>query len=116
MEEPVVQLAGDTDLETLVGVLAHAGLVVSNDSGPMHIAAALGSPTLGIFGSTDVNATGPVGKRTEIVRNPVECSPCMLRECPIDHPCMDGLSVNEVFEAAAALTQTSTGRGWPDRE
>lgn len=103
MKEPVAILAGATDLEMLVGVLASATLVVSNDSGPMHIAAALGTPTVGIFGSTDADVTGPVGTRTRIVRNRVDCSPCLLRECPIDHRCMEGLSIDDVLEAGRSL-------------
>ena len=109
MSEPVTQLAGSTDLETLSGVLARADLVVTNDSGPMHMAAALGTPTLGIFGSTDAEVTGPVGSRSQVVRNPVDCSPCLLRECPIDHPCMEGLTVDQAFEAGRALLHASQG-------
>jgi heptosyltransferase-2 len=103
MRTPFTVLAGRTDLETLVGVLAEASLVVTNDSGPMHVAAALGTPTLGIFGSTDVEVTGPVGRRTQVVRHAVDCSPCLLRECPIDHRCMEWLTVDEVFEAGRSL-------------
>jgi heptosyltransferase-2 len=103
MAAPATVLAGRTDLETLVGVLAEASLVVANDSGPMHISAALGVPTLGIFGSTDAEVTGPLGPRTRVVRQAVECSPCLLRECPIDHRCMDRLSVERVFEAGRSL-------------
>jgi heptosyltransferase-2 len=69
----------------------------------MHVAAALGTPTLGIFGSTDVEVTGPVGRRTQVVRHAVDCSPCLLRECPIDHRCMEWLTVDEVFEAGRSL-------------
>jgi len=103
MEGPVAVLAGRTDLATLIGLLSEAALVVSNDSGPMHLAAALGTPTLGVFGSTDAEVTSPVGLRTRIVRHDVECSPCLLRECPIDHRCMDRLTVDEVFEAGRSL-------------
>jgi heptosyltransferase-2 len=103
MHSPVTLLAGRTDLETLVGILAGAALVVTNDSGPMHIAAALGTPTLAIFGSTDAAVTGPVGAHARVVRHAVECSPCLLRHCPIDHPCMEGLSVDHVLEAGRLL-------------
>lgn len=103
MHRPATNLAGQTDLETLVGLLASAALVVTNDSGPMHVAAALGTPTLGIFGATDPEVTGPVGPRTRVVSHEVECSPCLLRNCPIDHRCMEGLSVERVFEASCSL-------------
>jgi len=96
-------LAGKTSLETLIGVLAESSLMITNDSGPMHIAAALGVPTVAIFGSTDETVTGPYGLRTRIVKHPVECSPCLLRHCPIDHRCMNGVTVDEVCRAAREL-------------
>ncbi len=77
--------------------------MITNDSGPMHIAAALGVPTVAIFGSTDETVTGPYGLRTRIVKHPVECSPCLLRHCPIDHRCMNGVTVDEVCRAAREL-------------
>lgn len=103
MHAPATNLAGQTDLETLIGLLAEAALVVTNDSGPMHVAAALGTPTLAIFGATDPDVTGPLGPRTRVVSHKVDCSPCLLRECPIDHRCMEGLTVEQVFEASCAL-------------
>jgi lipopolysaccharide heptosyltransferase II len=93
-------LNGRTSLETLIGVLAESSLMITNDSGPMHIAAALGVPTVAVFGSTDERVTSPFGPRTRVVKNPVECSPCLLRECPIDHRCMNGVSVEDVCKAA----------------
>jgi heptosyltransferase II len=96
-------LTGKTTLEALIGVLAEASLMITNDSGPMHIAAALGVPTVAVFGSTDDLVTGPYGPRTRIVKHAVECSPCLLRECPIDHRCMNGVSVEDVCSAARDL-------------
>jgi heptosyltransferase-2 len=96
-------LSGKTSLETLIGVLAESSLMLTNDSGPMHIAAALGVPTVAVFGSTDERVTGPCGPRTRIVKKPVECSPCLLRECPIDHRCMNGVTVEDVRRAAMEL-------------
>jgi heptosyltransferase-2 len=96
-------LAGKTSLETLIGVLAESCLMITNDSGPMHIAAALGVPTVAVFGSTDERVTGPFGPRTRVVKHQVECSPCLLRECPIDHRCMNGVTVAEVCRAALEL-------------
>src|SRR5436309_9253514 len=83
MASPTAVLAGKTSLETLIGVLAESSLMITNDSGPMHIAAALGVPTVAIFGPTDERITGPCGPRTRIVKSKVECSPCLLRDCPI---------------------------------
>lgn len=96
-------LSGQTTLEALIGVLAGARVMVTNDSGPMHIAAALGTPTVAIFGSTDDRQTGPSGLKTRIVRTAVECSPCLLRECPIDHRCMTRVAPETVAEAALEI-------------
>lgn len=96
-------LSGKTSLEALMGILAESSLMITNDSGPMHMAAALGVPTVAIFGSTDETVTGPYGSRTRIVRHAVECSPCMLRECPIDHRCMTLVEAEDVCRAAREL-------------
>jgi len=96
-------LSGKTSLETLIGVLAESSLMITNDSGPMHIAAALGTPTVAVFGSTDERVTAPLGLRTRVVKHPVECSPCLLRECPIDHRCMKRISADDVYRAAREL-------------
>ncbi|HEY2383864.1 MAG TPA: lipopolysaccharide heptosyltransferase II [Terriglobia bacterium] len=96
-------LNGKTSLETLIGVLSESSLMITNDSGPMHIAAALGVPTVAVFGSTDDRVTSPCGARTRIVKQQVECSPCLLRECPIDHRCMTGVKVDDVCRAAREL-------------
>jgi len=103
MKAPAAILTGKTTLETLMGVLAECSLMITNDSGPMHIAAALGTPTVAVFGSTDDRVTGPVGSQTRIVKTPVNCSPCLLRECPIDHRCMERVSVADVYRAAREL-------------
>jgi heptosyltransferase-2 len=103
MQQPPAVLTGKTSLETLIGVLAESSLMITNDSGPMHIAAALGVPTVAIFGSTDERVTGPHGRRTRIVKHAVECSPCLLRECPIDHRCMKRVTVEDVCRAAREL-------------
>ena len=100
MEHPPVLLAGKTTLRESMALMAKCHLVITNDSGPMHLAAALGLPLLAIFGSTNERATGPLGLRVRVIKHPVECSPCGLRECPIDFRCMNGLSVDEVYTAA----------------
>ena len=93
--------AGETTLREFIDLAAACRLFLTNDSGAMHVAAALGVPTLAVFGATDHEATGPLGLRERIVREPVECSPCLLRECPIDHRCMTRVSAERV--AAEAL-------------
>jgi heptosyltransferase-2 len=103
MKNPAAVLSGKTSLETLIGVLAESYLMITNDSGPMHIAAALGVPTVAIFGSTDERVTSPCGPRTRIVKHHVECSPCLLRDCPIDHRCMKGVTAESVCRAAREL-------------
>jgi len=81
-------LAGRTSLGQFIDLAAACACFLTNDSGAMHIASAVGVPTVAVFGPTDAEATGPAGPASRIVRVPVECSPCLLRECPIDHRCM----------------------------
>jgi heptosyltransferase II len=96
-------LAGKTTLREFIDRAAACFLYVTNDSGAMHIASALGVPTVAVFGSTDAVATGPAGSRFVVVQKRVECSPCQLRDCPIDHRCMTRISVEEVARAAEEL-------------
>jgi heptosyltransferase-2 len=95
---PVVNLIGRTDLRLLAALLASCHAFVSNDSGAMHLAAAAGVPVAAIFGPTDERATAPLGDHDVIIHQ-VFCRPCMLRDCPIDHRCMRGISVDTVFHA-----------------
>jgi heptosyltransferase-2 len=83
-----------------MALIKQCRLFITNDTGPMHIATAFGVPTVAIFGPTDPATTSPFGSRHELVRHPVDCSPCLLRECPIDHRCMQGISVEMVHTAA----------------
>ena len=97
-------LCGETSLSELVGVLARLRLVVTNDSGSMHLASALGVPLVAIFGSTDWRETAPAGPApSRLVREDVDCAPCMLRECPIDHRCMTRVSAERVASEALKL-------------
>jgi heptosyltransferase-2 len=96
-------LTGETTLPELLGVLSCLDGFVTNDSGPMHLAAALGVPQVAVFGPTDWRETAPFTERATVVREPVECAPCMLRECPIDHRCMRAVSVERVTAAALEL-------------
>jgi lipopolysaccharide heptosyltransferase II len=101
--EPTCVLCGETTLPDLAGVLSRLALLVTNDSGPMHVAAALGVPVVAVFGPTDSRETGPVGAAYRIVREPVHCSPCKLRECPIDHRCMTRIGADRVVAEAQAM-------------
>jgi heptosyltransferase-2 len=109
MRRRAVVLGGRTDLPALAALSARARLLLTNDTGAMHVAAAVGTPVVAVFGPTDAEATGPLGPRVRIVRRAVPCSPCLLRECPIDHRCMTAVTVAEVVEAAKALLG-DTGR------
>jgi heptosyltransferase-2 len=93
-------LAGATSLAEFMEAAAACDLFLTNDSGAMHVASALGVPTVAIFGSTDAEATGPAGPHTSVIREPVECSPCLLRECPIDHRCMTRITTGQVVAIA----------------
>ena len=95
--------AGRTSLAEFIELAAACRLFLTNDSGAMHVAAALGTPTVAVFGSTDPEATGPLGRHARIVREPVDCAPCKLRECPIDHRCMTRIEAARVAEAALQL-------------
>jgi heptosyltransferase-2 len=101
----VINYAGETTLAQFIFLAAGCELFLTNDSGSMHIASALGVPTVAIFGATDDTATGPTGSNARVVRQPVECSPCLLRECPIDHRCMTGVSAERVVKEALSLVQ-----------
>ena len=105
-------LAGETSLREYIDLAAACTVYLTNDSGPMHIAAALGVPSVAVFGATNHITTGPSARTTVVVRHPVECSPCLLRECPIDHPCMTGVTSGMVVAAAReALTRVSARGG-----
>ncbi|CAN5462800.1 lipopolysaccharide heptosyltransferase II [soil metagenome] len=97
----IVNLIGRTDLRLLAGVLARCSAFVSNDSGAVHLAAAIGVPVAAIFGPTDERVTSPLGNADILVHH-VFCRPCMLRDCPIDHRCMKGISENAVFDVVSA--------------
>ncbi|MDQ6787637.1 MAG: lipopolysaccharide heptosyltransferase II [Acidobacteriota bacterium] len=98
--KPVI-LTGKTDLAEATAILSVCDLLVSNDTGPAHIAAALGTKTFVLFGPTNPLTTKPWN--SEIIRNNVECSPCMLRDCPIDHRCLAWISADEVFAKIVSM-------------
>ncbi len=102
-----VNLAGKTSMPELIGLLAECDLLVSNDTGPAHVAAALGTPTLTIFGPTNEFETSPTGLHSQLIRaGNIECARCMHRDCPIDHRCMTRLTTDAVFDQALKLLQT----------
>jgi heptosyltransferase-2 len=108
IQAPVHNFAGATSLRQFIEMTAACKLFLTNDSGAMHIASALGIPTVTVFGATDDQATGPTGPLARVVRHPVECSPCLLRECPIDHRCMTGVTSAEVSIAGLELIATAS--------
>jgi heptosyltransferase-1 len=92
-----VSLVGKTDLKGLIEIIRGASFMVSNDSGPMHIAAGLGIPVFAIFGPTDPIRTGPYGKGHTVIRKDISCAPCFKKKCD-NMKCMKGLSVEKVYE------------------
>src|SRR5580765_3769115 len=90
-------LAGETSLREFIELAAACRLFLTNDSGAMHVASALGVPTVAVFGATDDTTTGPTGPLAQVVREHTECSPCLLRECPIDHRCMTRVTPDRVL-------------------
>ena len=108
MQTPHKNVIGKTSVRQMMAALAGSSLMITNDSGPMHVAAAFAVPMVAIFGPTDHTTTSPWGTRSQIVRHAVECSPCMLRQCPIDHRCMQRVTVEDVLFAAAALLEDET--------
>jgi lipopolysaccharide heptosyltransferase II len=98
-----VNRIGQTTLEQLIDELRRCSLLLTNDTGTMHLAALLGVPVIAVFGSTEPRLTGPLGNGHIVLRHHVECSPCFLRECPIDFRCMKAVSVDEVADAVLSL-------------
>ena len=100
----LIDFCGKSDLATLAGVLSQATAVVSNDSGAMHLAGAVGTKVIAIFGPTNEARTSPLSAGADapapvVITREVFCRPCMLRECPIDHRCMRRIASQDVFEA-----------------
>lgn len=91
--------AGKTDIRGLMGLIANCSCLLTNDSGPMHLADALGIPAVALFGSTDSTWTGPQGNQHLVFQSQVACNPCFLRECPIDRACMKSFSTEAVSAA-----------------
>ncbi|HEY8835739.1 MAG TPA: lipopolysaccharide heptosyltransferase II [Chthoniobacterales bacterium] len=106
-----VNRIGQTTLDQLVAELSECALLLTNDTGTMHLATLVGVPVVAVFGSTEPRLTGPLGTGHDVIRHQVECSPCFLRECPIDFRCMNAVSVEEVTAAVSAqLDRWQTSR------
>jgi heptosyltransferase-2 len=103
MTRPKMILAGRTTLGQLMALIKECSILITNDSGPMHLAAALDVPQVAIFGSTSEIATGPLNSRARVIKHLVDCNPCFLRKCPTDFRCMKEISIAEVLEAARPL-------------
>lgn len=97
-----VNTAGETTVMQLAALAARCAAFVSNDTGPMHLAAAVGAPVVAVIGPTDPGATGPLGEHV-IVRKETACAPCLKRQCPTDHRCMTAIPAEDVFAAVAKL-------------
>lgn len=103
---------GQTSIEELIAELRTCRLLLTNDTGTMHLASLIGVPVAAIFGSTEPRLTGPLGEDQVILRHQVECSPCFLRKCPIDFRCMKAVTVAEVVETISAmLARTAAAAG-----
>lgn len=101
-----INLAGEIDLRKSIAILERCVLFITNDSGPMHIAASLGVPTVAIFGSTNPKLTGPLGDNVRVIQKEIECSPCFERECKYGHyNCMKMITAQDVYDAATAFLE-----------
>ncbi len=103
MKARPILLSGKTSVRELMALLKCCHVLLTNDTGPMHMASALGVPVVAVFGPTDPRATAPSGTQHALVTAMIGCSPCLLRACPIDHVCMNGIEEQEVFGAAMML-------------
>ena len=110
----VHNLAGETTLREFIDLAAACRLFLTNDSGAMHVASALAVPTVAVFGATDDTTTGPTGPLARVVREHAECSPCLLRECPIDHRCMTAVTVERTAAVALELWKEATPAWTPE--
>lgn len=105
MPDRVINLAGKTNIRELMALIQACDIFLTNDSGPMHIASALGTPLLALFGSTSDTATGPYSGG-QVIHKHVECSPCYKRTCPIDFRCMTRIEVDEVYRELQVILKS----------
>ncbi len=102
MSHPSVNLGGQTTLRDLAHLYSLSSVVITTDSGPMHIAAAMGTPVVALFGPTDPLRTGPYGRGHVVIRKEMSCSPCFLKKCN-SRKCMEEITVEEVFQAVKGV-------------
>lgn len=107
MHGAAINFGGRTSLTELASLLRRCALLLTNDTGTMHLASALGIPCIALFGPTDPHRTGPLGLGHQVLHDPPACSPCRYRNCPIDHRCMQALDVERVVAAAEAVLTRS---------
>jgi heptosyltransferase II len=110
----VRNLAGETTLSEFIELAAACRVFLTNDSGAMHVTSALGVPVAAVFGATDDTTTGPCSSTARVIRAHAECSPCLLRECPIDHRCMTRISVDRVAEVTGELWEANAPAWTPE--
>jgi heptosyltransferase-2 len=99
----VINMAGLTSLRELACLISLCDVLLTNDSGPMHIAGALGTPVVALFGSTSAVVTGPFQENSKVIQKHVSCSPCYRRTCPIDFRCMRQIEVDEVVQSVSEM-------------
>lgn len=107
MHSAPLNMIGKTSVRQMMALLSRVELVITNDSGPMHVAAAFDRPIVALFGPTDHTTTSPACSRHRVVRREIECAPCLKRKCPGDHRCMADLTVDDVIEAVAHVMDDS---------
>jgi lipopolysaccharide heptosyltransferase II len=107
LEQTAVNLCGKTELAQAIDLMSLSQVVISNDSGLMHMGAALGVPVVGIYGSSDPNFTPPLGKNTAMISLNLDCSPCFKRVCPLGHTnCLENLMPEQVLSSVQQLLKT----------
>jgi heptosyltransferase I len=119
LEPGVINLAGETTLTELAALVRRAAICVTNDSGPMHLAVALGRPVVSVFGPTDPIWIGPYRRTDAVLQANLSCSPCYLRQlsrCPNDHRCMTEVSATAVIERIEAVTRGQPENAAPARK
>lgn len=111
--ETCLNMAGKTSMRELLALIRRCDFFITNDSGPMHIAAAFDVPLVAIFGSTNHATTSPYSESAVVVRKDIACAPCLLRACPTDHQCMTAVTADDVIEAAMGLFNPISARQEP---
>ncbi len=114
MKHPAVILAGKTSVREVMALVSRCRLFITNDSGPMHVASAFEVPLVAVFGPTNPAATSPAGRYDSVIQKKAACAPCTHRECPIDHRCMEEISVEAVLAEAEKQLKISSSAKDPN--